>query len=43
MGYGFVFKNWYLLGAGVLVAFFGLNGWAIEPSTEPDAHGTEVH
>ncbi len=39
MGYGFVFKNWYLLAAGVLVAFFGLNGWAIEPSTEPDDHG----
>ena len=31
MGYGFVFKNWWLLAAGVLVAFFGLNGWAIEP------------
>jgi len=38
MGYGFVFKNWWLLAAGVLVGFFGLNGWAIEPSTEPDAH-----
>ena len=22
-----------------LVAFFGLNGWAIEPSTEPEPHG----
>jgi cytochrome c oxidase subunit I len=43
MGYGFVFKNWYLLAAGVLVAFFGLNGWAIEPSTEPDPSGTAVH
>ncbi len=49
IGYGFVFKNWWLLAAGVLVAFFGLNGWAIEPSTEPDPtttperHGTEVH
>jgi cytochrome c oxidase subunit 1 len=43
MGYGFVFKNWWLLAAGVLVGFFGLNGWAIEPSAEPDpAHG-EVH
>jgi hypothetical protein len=38
-----VFKNWWLLAAGVLVGFFGLNGWAIEPSAEPDpAHG-EVH
>jgi len=42
MGYGFVFKNWYLLAAGVLVAFFGLNGWAIEPSTEPDHSGAHV-
>jgi cytochrome c oxidase subunit I len=44
MGYGFVFKNWFLLAAGVLVAFFGLNGWAIEPSAEPDStHGEVVH
>ncbi|MDQ1478952.1 MAG: cytochrome c oxidase subunit, partial [Actinomycetota bacterium] len=43
MGYGFVFKNWWLLAAGVLVAFFGLNGWAIEPSTEPDSAHGEVH
>jgi cytochrome c oxidase subunit I len=44
MGYGFVFKNWFLLAAGVLVAFFGVNGWAIEPSTEPDpTHGEVVH
>ncbi len=42
MGYGFVFKNWWLLAAGVLVAFFGLNGWAIEPSAEPETHGTDV-
>jgi len=42
MGYGFVFKNWYLLASGVVVAFFGLNGWAIEPSTEPEPSG-EVH
>ena len=43
MGYGFVFKNWCLLAAGVLVAFFGINGWAIEPSTEPEPSGTEAH
>jgi cytochrome c oxidase subunit I len=48
MGYGFVFKNWFLLAAGVMVAFFGLNGWAIEPSTEPSTgpdptHGEVVH
>jgi cytochrome c oxidase subunit I len=43
MGYGFVFKNWYLLAAGVVIAFFGLNGWAIEPSTDPEPSGTEVH
>jgi cytochrome c oxidase subunit I len=43
MGYGFVFKNWYLLAAGVIVGLFGLNGWAIEPSTEPDPTAAEVH
>ncbi len=44
MGYGFVFKNWYLLAAGVVVALFGLNGWAIEPGTdpEPDGHSSGV-
>jgi cytochrome c oxidase subunit 1 len=51
MGYGFVFQNWWLLAGGVVIAFFGLNGWAYEPATEPDhdgehagAHaGAEVH
>jgi len=43
MGYGFVFKNWYLLAVGVVIAFFGLNGWAIEPSTDPEPSGTEAH
>jgi cytochrome c oxidase subunit 1 len=38
IGYGFVFKNWFLLAGGVLIGFFGLTGWAIEPSTEPDTH-----
>jgi cytochrome c oxidase subunit 1 len=43
MGYGFVFHNYFLLAAGVMVAFFGLSGWSVEPSTEPSSHGTEVH
>jgi cytochrome c oxidase subunit 1 len=43
MGYGFVFKNWFLLGAGVVVALFGLLGWGIEPPTEPEPTGTEAH
>jgi len=38
IGYGFVFKNWWLLALGVVIGFFGLSGWAIEPSTEPDMH-----
>ena len=42
LGYGFVFKNYFLLAAGVVVALFGLNGWAIEPSTEPE-HAEEGH
>jgi cytochrome c oxidase subunit 1 len=36
MGYGFVFKNYWLLGFGVLVGLFGISGWAIEPATEPE-------
>jgi hypothetical protein len=36
VGYGFVFKNWWVLALGALIGFFGLNGWAIEPSTEPE-------
>jgi cytochrome c oxidase subunit 1 len=36
MGYGFVFKNWWVLAAGIVVGFFGLSGWGIEPPTEPD-------
>ncbi len=36
IGYGFVFKNWYLLALGVVWGFFGISGWAIEPATEPD-------
>jgi cytochrome c oxidase subunit I len=43
MGYGFVFKNWFLLAGGVVVAFFGLLGWGIEPPTEPEPSGSEVH
>ncbi|MFM7224505.1 MAG: cytochrome c oxidase subunit I [Actinomycetota bacterium] len=39
MGYGFVFKNWWLLAGGIVVAMFGLNGWAFEPSTAPDGNG----
>ena len=34
MGYGFVFKLYWLLAIGALVAFFGLNAWTIEPATE---------
>jgi cytochrome c oxidase subunit 1 len=42
MGYGFVFKNWWLLALGVVVGFYGLVAWAIEPATAPhddDHHG----
>jgi cytochrome c oxidase subunit I len=43
LGYGFVFKNYWLLAAGVVVGFFGLLGWSIEPATEPDEAGAEAH
>jgi cytochrome c oxidase subunit 1 len=36
LGYGFVFKNWWILAAGVVVMLFGLYAWATEPSTEDD-------
>jgi cytochrome c oxidase subunit 1 len=36
IGYGFVFKNWFLLALGVAVGFFGLSAWAIEPATAPE-------
>jgi cytochrome c oxidase subunit 1 len=34
IGYGFVFKWWWLLAIGALIAFFGLNAWTIEPASE---------
>ena len=37
MGYGFVFKWWWLLAIGALIAFFGINAWTIEPATDRGA------
>ena len=34
MGYGFVFKWYWLLAIGALISFFGVNAWTIEPATE---------
>ena len=34
MGYGFVFKFYWLLAIGALISFFGINAWTIEPATE---------
>lgn len=34
LGYGFVFKNWYILAAGAVWLMFGMTGWATEPATE---------
>jgi hypothetical protein len=36
MGYGFVYKNWWILGVGVFVAMFGITAWTYEPSTAED-------
>jgi cytochrome c oxidase subunit I len=33
MGYGFVFKAWWVLGVGVAVLMIGLTAWAVEPDT----------
>ncbi len=38
MGYGFVFKAWWVLGLGVFVLMFGLTAWAIEPHTAEEDH-----
>jgi cytochrome c oxidase subunit 1 len=34
LGYGFVFKNWWILAVGAVWLMFGMTGWATEPSTE---------
>ncbi|MGQ0825387.1 MAG: cytochrome c oxidase subunit I [Actinomycetota bacterium] len=40
LGYGFVFKAWWVLAIGAFIMFFGLYAWAIEPATESGAHGS---
>jgi cytochrome c oxidase subunit 1 len=37
LGYGFVYKNWWILAGGALVMLFGIFGWALEPATEEEA------
>jgi cytochrome c oxidase subunit I len=34
IGYGFVFKFWWLLAIGVVILLFGINAWTSEPATE---------
>ena len=45
--YGLAFQHWYTCAIGVVITASGLIGWAIEPDTEPGAHGDdhqlEVH
>jgi cytochrome c oxidase subunit 1 len=36
LGYGFVFKNWWVLAAGLVFMLFGMYAWAIEPATAED-------
>jgi cytochrome c oxidase subunit 1 len=36
MAYGFVFKNWWVLGVGVAFLMFGITAWAFEPPTEEE-------
>lgn len=40
IGYGLIFKFWGLCALGAVVIVTGLVGWAIEPDTVADAHGT---
>jgi cytochrome c oxidase subunit 1 len=37
MGYGFVFKFWWLCGVGALLLLFGVQAWTSEPASE-EAH-----
>ena len=37
IGYGFVFKFWWLCGLGGLIVLFALQAWTSEPATE-EAH-----
>ena len=39
LGYGFVFKNWWILALGAVIGLFAISAWAIEPATAPE----EVH
>jgi len=36
LGYGFVFKNWWILAAGATLGLFAISALAIEPPTEPE-------
>jgi cytochrome c oxidase subunit 1 len=38
IGYGFVFKFWWLLAIGVVVTLYGLNAWTSEPASEEGHH-----
>ena len=42
LGYGFVFKNWWILAVGVVWLMFGMTGWATEPSTETFVLGPSI-
>ena len=37
-GWGFVYKNWWLVAAGVVVLMFGLTAWLVEPDTAAEEH-----
>ena len=34
MGYGFVFKFWWLCGVGALIVLFAVQAWTSEDATE---------
>jgi cytochrome c oxidase subunit 1 len=33
MGYGVIFRQWWLVGIGLLVLLTGAYGWVLEPAT----------
>jgi cytochrome c oxidase subunit 1 len=44
IGYGMIYRAWYVAILGAVVTLSGLYAWAMEPATEPDdGHGDDHH
>jgi cytochrome c oxidase subunit I len=44
LGYGMIYRAWYVAIIGAITVLAGLYAWGMEPSTEPDdGHGHDAH